>query len=114
MQVRRKRWKGNIPGCVCLALFFITFAGIAHAQVDQSQDQNLQHPVTKDQKRLAKKKKAEAKEAKKETKALLKQHMKDQTPEVRKRMKRNARRANRYDEHKREFFIKRWFSHKKP
>lgn len=117
-KIRRNYWLR-----AAFAVSFIFYIGTVtvHAQdagqnqdAGQSQDPNLKHPVTKDQKRLAKKEKERAKASKKATKAALKQHMKDQTPEVRKRMKRNAREADRNNRHKREFFIKRWFTKKKP
>lgn len=79
----------------------------------QPVDPNMRKPHTKAQKELVKKKKKEAKEAKKATRAALKQHMKNQSPETRKRMKRDAREANRNNEHKREFFLKRWFTKKR-
>lgn len=39
----------------------------------------------------------------------LKRHMKSQTKETRKAMRRNLHEAKRNREHRKEFFIKRWF-----
>jgi hypothetical protein len=97
-----------------MLLFFILFAALAHAQDPSAtfDDPNMQKPDSKSQKALAKKKKQREKEANKATKALLKQHMKDQSPATRKRMKQDAKEAQRNNEHKREFFLKRWFRKK--
>lgn len=107
--ITRKLLKG-LP----ILLFFMLFAAVAHAQDPSASfdDPNMQKPDSKSQKALAKKKKQREKEAAKATKALLKQHMKDQSPETRKRMKQDAREAQRNNEHKREFFLKRWFRKK--
>jgi hypothetical protein len=102
-------------------LLFMLFATALHAQDAnsddvknrQSQDPNMRDPQTKAQKKLAKEQKAKAKAARKAEKAALKEHMKHQTPEVRKRMKQDAKEAKRNNEHKKEFFLKRWFR-KKP
>src|ERR1700739_1880244 len=102
-----------------LLVFFVLFAALAHAQDPSASsanggfdDPNMQKPSTKQQKALAKKKKQRDKEAAKATKALLKQHMKDQSPATRKRMKQDAKEAKRNNEHKKEFFLKRWFRKK--
>jgi hypothetical protein len=96
--------------------FFVGSISFVHAQdaddAPQSGDPNLEHPTTKAQKALAKKQKQRAKEAKKAEKALLKQHMKDQSPDVRKRMKADAKEAKRNNEHKKEPFYMKWFKKK--
>jgi hypothetical protein len=100
--------------------FFMLFATALHAQDAnsddvknrQSQDPNMRDPQTKAQKKLAKEQKAKAKASKKAEKAALKEHMKHQTPEVRKRMKADAKAAKRNNEHKKEFFLTRWFRKK--
>ena len=38
-------------------------------------------------------------------------HMKIQTKETRKRMKKNKRKAKRHNDNRNEFFLKRWFSY---
>ena len=43
------------------------------------------------------------------TKKIIKKYQKIQTKEVRKRMKKSKRKANRINENKREFFLTRWF-----
>lgn len=48
-----------------------------------------------------------------ERKAVKKYHKRLQTKKVRKRMKSSKKSAIRYNEHKREFFIIRWFKKKK-
>ncbi len=41
---------------------------------------------------------------------LRQQHISNQNKDVRKRMKKNKKRAKRYNDHKKSFFLKRWFS----
>lgn len=48
-----------------------------------------------------------------EKKAIKKYHKRLQTKTVQKRMKSSRKRAVRYNDNKREFFIKRWFTKKK-
>jgi len=48
-----------------------------------------------------------------ERKAVKKYHKRLQTKAVRKRMKTSKKSATRYNENRREFFIKRWFKKKK-
>jgi hypothetical protein len=48
-----------------------------------------------------------------EKKAVKKYHKRLQTKQVRKRMKSSRKNAIRYNENKREFFVKRWFRNKK-
>ncbi len=45
-----------------------------------------------------------------ERKAVKKYHKRLQTKDVRKRMKASRRKAQRYHDNKREFFLKRWFT----
>jgi hypothetical protein len=107
----------KMAGLLCFMLF-VTALHAQDANSDdvknrQSQDPNMKNPETKAQKRLAKEQKKKAKAARKAEKAALKEHMKHQTPEVRKRMKKDAKEAKRNNEHKKEFFLVRWFR-KKP
>jgi len=92
-------------------------AAVAHAQQADAQKQKQSDnapAMGKMQKKVLAKQKAEEKQAEKDRQEALKQHMKNQTPAVRKRMKADAHQANLYNEHKREFFLKRWFTKKKP
>jgi len=116
-----KQGKNIVGGSVLLKVllflcFFIGSISFTYAQdaddAPQSGDPNLEHPTTKAQKALVKKQKQRAREAKKAEKALLKQHMKDQSPDTRKRMKADAREAKRNNEHKKEPFYKKWFKKK--
>ncbi len=95
---------------------FIICTVAAHAQEGggpESANQSKDVPSSKAQKKQQKMQKAREKQQEKARKEAMKQHMKDQTPEVRKRMKKDAKEANLNNEHKREFFLKRWFSKKK-
>jgi hypothetical protein len=97
---------------VLLALFFIFSVSALHAQeTTEQQDQNMPTD-TKAQKALAKKMKERKKQQDKATKAALKAHLQHQTPEVRKRMKADAHKANMNNEHKGEGFFYKLFHHK--
>ncbi len=111
----------NILFKSALFLFFISVAGIAHAQdansddvKNHSVDPNMNKPSTPAQKKLAKEQKKRAKESAKATKAALKQHMKNQPKDVRKRMKKDYKEAQRNNEHKGEPFFKKLFRKKSP
>ena len=116
--------KVNIYSCFFKALFVILLiiaGNTVHAQDANSddvknhvQEHSAKAKLTPAQKKLVKAKKAQEKKAKKAEKAALKQHMKDQTPETRKRMKQDAKEAKHNREHTREFFLKRWFTKKSP
>ncbi|MDD5569597.1 MAG: hypothetical protein PHD97_00400 [Bacteroidales bacterium] len=43
----------------------------------------------------------------------LKRHLKIQTKETRKKIRKDLRKANRINQNKREFFVKRWFTRKR-
>lgn len=94
---------------------FIICTAAAHAQEGgpESANQSKDPPSSKAQKKQQKAQRAREKQQEKARKEALKEHMKHQTPEVRKRMKKDAKEANLNNEHKREFFLKRWFSKKK-
>mgnify|MGYP007073181857 CR=1 FL=1 len=64
-------------------------------------------------KKEKKKWKEERKRSKAEKKAIKKHHKRIQTKKTNKRMKKNKRKAQRNNDHKGEFFLKRWFSKKK-
>ncbi|MDP4267498.1 MAG: hypothetical protein Q8880_08700 [Bacteroidota bacterium] len=84
---------------------FITFPFLSFSQ-------GLPKEAQKQQKAIDEKKKAREKENQKIYKAALKKQQKIQTKETRKRMKEMNAKANRVNENKREFFLKRWFSKK--
>lgn len=110
----------NYPLCkvkkyrvVLLTALALAFSCTAlHAQINN--DDNSTSGDTKSQKEFYKRKKEQDKALAKATKAALKHQRDIQSPEVRKRMKRDARKAKMYNEHKREFFLKRWFRKKEP
>jgi hypothetical protein len=67
-------------------------------------------PVSKQQRAAEKKK---AKQRQKSDKAIekgKKQHMKLQSKQTKKMMKKSKRKSKRWNEHRREFFLKRWFA----
>ena len=65
------------------------------------------------QKKAARKKwKEQRKHEKAEKKAVRKKQKQLQTKKTRKRMKRDKRKAMRNNQHKKEFFLKRWFGKK--
>ncbi len=106
---------------ILIAFLFVMLGNKVHAQDANSddvknhvQEHSQKAKLTPAQKKLVKAKKAQEKKAKKAEKAALKQHMKDQTPETRKRMKQDAKEAKHNREHTREFFLKRWFTKKSP
>ena len=68
---------------------------------------------TKAQKKTEERQKALEKKSEKAQKEAEEQHMKHQTKAVRKRMKEDAHTADLNNEHKREFFLVRWFRKKK-
>lgn len=69
--------------------------------------------ATKAQKRAESKKKEQAMNEKKAEIEGRKMHSAIQTKEVRKRMKKSKKEANRWNKGKRKFFIARWFEKKK-
>jgi len=99
---------------LALAAFVLCFTTV-HAQSGELyyKPADQKGPETKAQKKTEERQKALAKKAEKAQAEAEKQHMKNQTPAVRKRMKEDAHTANLNNEHKREFFLKRWFSKKK-
>lgn len=70
----------------------------------------------KEELRIRKQKKHEAREKRKaeklERKKVKQHHKKLQTKKVQKRMKKSRKKAVRNNEHRREFFLKRWFTRK--
>lgn len=90
-------------------MFIIPFAIASHAQ--ESSGEQKAPPTSKAQRRIAKRQWKEQRLKDMEEKKKIKEHHKRiQTKETRKKMKRDARKAQRVNEHKREFFLKRWFT----
>jgi len=83
-----------------------------HAQDAIETPQTQQTSDTKSGRKLAEKQKEQEQKKKKATAEALKQHEKNQTPEVRKRMKEDAKRANRNNSHKSKFFLGKLFGKK--
>ncbi|UTW64600.1 hypothetical protein KFE98_10805 [bacterium SCSIO 12741] len=78
--------------------------------------QHVQAQKVATKRKLKKQSKKNAKHAEKSEKSdaavseeLRKQHYKNQTKQVKKRLKKNKRKAQRYNNHKREFFAVRWW-----
>lgn len=92
--------------------FIILGSSSLLAQVNS--DDNNAPRDTKSQKEFYKRKKEQEKAQEKATKAALKHQRDIQSPEVRKRMKRDARKAGRYNDHKGEPFFKRLFRKREP
>ncbi|MBK5286041.1 MAG: hypothetical protein JJE25_11625 [Bacteroidia bacterium] len=78
-----------------------------------SQETSSDSKATKGQKKAESKKKEQVMNEKKAEIQGRKQHMAIQTKEVRKRMKKSKKDANRWNQGKRKFFILRWFEKKK-
>jgi hypothetical protein len=92
-----------------LLLFTFPFAIAVHAQ-DAGGQQPKSPPTSKAQRRQAKAKWKEERLKKREEKKKIKEHHKRiQSKATLKRMKKDARKSKRVNEHKREFFLKRWF-----
>jgi hypothetical protein len=116
---RRSDNKYNIGGSFAKLLVSLVFVlGVVqmHAQSGElyykPSDQG-KGPETKAQKKTEERQKALEKRSEKAQEEGKEQHMKHQTKAVRKRMKEDAHTADLNNEHKREFFLKRWFSKKK-
>ena len=69
--------------------------------------------ATRGQKKAEAKKREQTMNEKKAEIEGRKQHMAIQTPDVRKRMKKSKKEANRWNQGRRKFFIARWFEKKK-
>jgi hypothetical protein len=92
---------------------FMVCSASLYAQ-DAGGQQTPQATDTKMHRKAVEKQKEQDAKEQKEEEEVRQQHMKDQTPAVRKRMKEDAHKADLYNGHKREFFLKRWFTKKKP
>lgn len=102
---------------IIVSLFVVVFTGFSgiRAQSDGGNAGPKKPSIASERK----KRKAARKEAKEqrrkeraERKAIRAYHKRLQTKTVRKRMKRNRNKAQRINDNKREFFLKRWFARK--
>lgn len=90
-----------------IILFFIGVLGsTAQAQSAKRADKMVQRR----QEQLDKQKKEKEKEAYNELEIRKRKHFDMQTKKVQKRMKKSQKKSKRYNENRKEFFIKRWFS----
>ena len=89
---------------VFLFLFFLPFITLAQqASIPKAP------PSTKVQRRMAKKKWKDDRRIKRDAERNIKEHDKKfQTKAVRKKMRKDKAKSKRINEHKREFFLKRW------
>ncbi|RLD64661.1 MAG: hypothetical protein DRI84_08460 [Bacteroidetes bacterium] len=69
----------------------------------------VRHKQKRDLREREKQEKQRQKEAEEQYQEVIKQHSKHQSKRSRKEMKRNYKKADRYNNHKKEFFLKRWF-----
>lgn len=84
---------------------FITFIMISlSGSVTSCRTKNL----SPEERKIQREKKKRAKEDSVLYEKALKRHMKNQTKATRKEMRRNYREAMRYNEQRKEFFLKRW------
>ncbi len=67
----------------------------------------------RDAREIAKKQKEKDKEAQARYEEAIQRQAAIQTPKTRREMKRRYKQADRYNHHKKEFFLKRWFGGKK-
>ena len=105
----RKVMRPMLKRIFLLLLIIIPFTIAAQEPAGGGEKQSST-PTTKAQRKSAKRKWKEQRLKKMEEKKKIKNHHKRiQTKEVRKKMRRDARKAKRVNEHKREFFLKRWF-----
>ena len=100
--------------CLLFLLPFLVYSQDAPVN-DAAGEQNKSAPMTKRQQRQKDRK--EWKEHRKadieEQKNIKEHHKRIQTKETRKRMRESKRKSTLINEHKREFFLKRWFKKKK-
>ncbi len=69
----------------------------------------IKHKRRKDAREIEKKKRQREKEAQAKYQAKVEYQANIQTPETRKRMKRQFKKSERYHSHRKEFFLKRWW-----
>jgi hypothetical protein len=113
-RLNKYKVEGSFMKLLALAAFVFCFT-VTHAQSGELyyKPADQKGPETKAQKKTEERQKALEKKSEKAQEEAKEQHMKHQTKAVRKRMKEDAHTADLNNEHKREFFLKRWFSKKK-
>jgi hypothetical protein len=96
-------------------LFVLFLAAPVHIIAQEAPPKASAKPEGSRAKRKAERKKwkEQRKRDHAEAKAIKKHHKRIQTKETRATMRKNKRKANRVNQNKKEFFIKRWFSKKR-
>jgi len=74
---------------------------------------NVKRKQRRDLRQMEKQKAEKQKEAEKQYQEAVKQHASHQSKSAKKSMKRNYKKAERHNYHKKEFFLKRWFGGKR-
>ena len=105
----------TILKAACISIFLLGFS-VSGVYAQETKDVNAHSPFsvpTSKQEKKAKKKKQQQKDlAEKAIEKGRKRHEKIQTRKVRKRMKQSKHTASLNNAHKKEFFLKRWFTRK--
>ena len=89
-----------------LFVFFAVFIGNAYSQSPKKL-------IEKQKEKIEKKKAQRANEAMAMYEKGLKRHLKVQSKDTKKRMRKSMRKADRINDNRREFFLKRWFAGKR-
>jgi len=97
------------------SFLLLTCISVTKVYAQDSKDVNAHSPLpqgshNKKQQAAEKKKAEQKKENQKAIDKGIKQHEKLQDKQTRKRMKKNKKKAEANHEHKKEFFLKRWFT----
>lgn len=87
----------------------ILFLGVFSLTAYSQSGKRVQKTVDKRQEQLDKQEADKKKKAQQELEEKKKRHYEMQTKEVQKRIKKTQKRSKRYNDNKREFFVKRWF-----
>jgi hypothetical protein len=103
------RFKKFYKRIILIAVFLLPL--MAFAQEGAKKDKEQEPKTSRSQRREAKKQwKEQRRNERLEKKKIKDHHKRIQTKTVRKRMKSDKKEAQRNQDHKREFFLKRWFS----
>lgn len=98
------------------ALAFILILCASYSAWSQNKDTGPKEPSAREEMAIRRQHKRQAKEKRKlekeEKKKIKAHHKRIQTKKVQKRMKRSRKRADRNNDNKGEFFMKRWFTSK--
>ena len=93
-----------------ILVFFLFFSFITYGQeIGTNARSPKPAPMSKLEKEAVKKKQKKQKKIEKADEKARKDHLKIQTKDVRKRMKKSRKEGNRVNANKQEFFMKRWF-----